>query len=134
MLEYTQWHSQRDGLEPVWLELEITESMTFDKDRSFEIAKLGVHISIDDFGTAYSSLHYLKDLPIDRLKIDRSFVNEVMRTAITQRSYLITSMAHHLQLKVTAEGVENEDQMVFFVLHAHEAQGYFFSKPIKPLI
>ncbi|MCM3173141.1 EAL domain-containing protein [Paenibacillus sp. MER 99-2] len=124
------------GLEPAWLELEITESMTFDKDRAFEqlrkIKEIGVHISIDDFGTGYSSLHYLKDLPIDRLKIDRSFVNEVMEdrnnAAIVST---ITSMAHHLQLKVTAEGVENEDQLVFLRdQHCHEAQGYFFSKPI----
>ena len=125
------------GLEPVWLELEITESMTFDKDRSFEqlrkIKEIGVHISIDDFGTGYSSLHYLKDLPIDRLKIDRSFVNEVMEDSNNAAIVsTITSMAHHLQLKVTAEGVENEDQMVFLRnQHCHEAQGYFFSKPIK---
>ncbi|MEW4429526.1 EAL domain-containing protein [Paenibacillus pabuli] len=124
------------GLEPDWLELEITESMTFDKDRAFEqlrkIKEIGVQISIDDFGTGYSSLHYLKDLPIDRLKIDRSFVNEVMEdrnnAAIVST---ITSMAHHLQLKVTAEGVENESQLVFLRdQHCHEAQGYFFSKPI----
>jgi len=124
------------GLEPVWLELEITESMTFDKDRAFEqlrkIKEIGVHISIDDFGTGYSSLHYLKDLPIDRLKIDRSFVNEVMEDSNNAAIVsTITSMAHHLQLKVTAEGVENEDQLAFLRdQHCHEAQGYFFSKPI----
>ncbi|MCZ4150420.1 GGDEF-domain containing protein, partial [Escherichia coli] len=97
------------------------------------IKEIGVHISIDDFGTGYSSLHYLKDLPIDRLKIDRSFVNEVMvdrnNAAIVST---ITSMAHHLQLKVTAEGVENEEQLSFLRdQHCHEAQGYFFSKPIE---
>ncbi|WP_434752126.1 bifunctional diguanylate cyclase/phosphodiesterase [Paenibacillus amylolyticus] len=125
------------GLEPVWLELEITESMTFDKDRAFEqlhkIKEIGVHISIDDFGTGYSSLHYLKDLPIDRLKIDRSFVNEIMEDSNNAAIVsTITSMAHHLQLKVTAEGVENEEQMMFLRnQHCHEAQGYFFSKPIE---
>ncbi|WP_339277076.1 EAL domain-containing protein [Paenibacillus sp. FSL W8-0426] len=128
---------EETGLDPAWLELEITESMTFDKDRAFEqlrnIKEIGVHISIDDFGTGYSSLHYLKDLPIDRLKIDRSFVNEVMvdrnNAAIVST---ITSMAHHLQLKVTAEGVENEEQLSFLRdQHCHEAQGYFFSKPIE---
>jgi diguanylate cyclase (GGDEF)-like protein len=125
------------GLEPVWLELEITESMTFDKDRAFEqlhkIKEIGVHISIDDFGTGYSSLHYLKDLPIDRLKIDRSFVNEIMEDSNNAAIVsTITSMAHHLQLKVTAEGVENEEQMMFLRnQHCHEAQGYFFGKPIE---
>ncbi|CAI6018540.1 hypothetical protein PAECIP112173_00158 [Paenibacillus sp. JJ-100] len=127
------------GLEPAWLELEITESMTFDKDRAFEqlhkIKEIGVHISIDDFGTGYSSLHYLKDLPIDRLKIDRSFVNEIMEDSNNAAIVsTITSMAHHLQLKVTAEGVENEEQLTFLrKQHCHEAQGFFFSKPIEAL-
>ncbi|KJD45038.1 putative bifunctional diguanylate cyclase/phosphodiesterase [Paenibacillus terrae] len=123
-------------LEPCYLELEITESMTFDKDRAFEqlknIKAIGVAISIDDFGTGYSSLHYLKNLPIDRLKIDRSFVNEVLvdskNAAIVST---IASMAHHLKLKVTAEGVENEGQLQFLQAQdCHEGQGYYFSRPI----
>ncbi|ASR48412.1 hypothetical protein B4V02_17760 [Paenibacillus kribbensis] len=123
-------------LEPCYLELEITESMTFDKDRAFEqlkkIKAIGVAISIDDFGTGYSSLHYLKNLPIDRLKIDRSFVNEVLvdskNAAIVST---IASMAHHLKLKVTAEGVENEEQLHFLqAQECHEGQGYYFSRPI----
>ncbi|OBA07925.1 hypothetical protein A9P44_00820 [Paenibacillus polymyxa] len=123
-------------LEPRYLELEITESMTFDKDRAFEqlkkIKAIGVAISIDDFGTGYSSLHYLKNLPIDRLKIDRSFVNEVLvdskNAAIVST---IASMAHHLKLKVTAEGVENEEQLQFLQAQdCHEGQGYYFSRPI----
>ncbi|WP_226001184.1 EAL domain-containing protein [Paenibacillus sp. BJ-4] len=123
-------------LDPCYLELEITESMTFDKDRAFEqlkkIKAIGVAISIDDFGTGYSSLHYLKNLPIDRLKIDRSFVNEVLvdskNAAIVST---IASMAHHLKLKVTAEGVENEEQLHFLqAQECHEGQGYYFSRPI----
>jgi diguanylate cyclase (GGDEF)-like protein len=123
-------------LDPCYLELEITESMTFDKDRAFEqlkkIKEIGVAISIDDFGTGYSSLHYLKNLPIDRLKIDRSFVNEVLvdskNAAIVST---IASMAHHLKLKVTAEGVENEEQLHFLqAQECHEGQGYYFSRPI----
>ncbi|MFK4342163.1 MULTISPECIES: putative bifunctional diguanylate cyclase/phosphodiesterase [unclassified Paenibacillus] len=123
-------------LEPCYLELEITESMTFDKDLAFEqlknIKAIGVAISIDDFGTGYSSLHYLKNLPIDRLKIDRSFVNEVLvdskNAAIVST---IASMAHHLKLKVTAEGVENEGQLQFLQAQdCHEGQGYYFSRPI----
>lgn len=129
---------QEIGLEPKYVELEITESMTFDKETAFEqlrrLKELGVFISIDDFGTGYSSLHYLKSMPIDRLKIDRSFVNEVMSdhndAAIVST---ITSMAHHLQLKVTAEGVENEEQLHFLrEQRCHEGQGYYFSKPVPP--
>src|SRR5690606_9493559 len=127
---------QEVGLEAKYLELEVTESMTFDIDTAFEqlqrLKRLGVHISIDDFGTGYSSLYYLKTLPIDRLKIDRSFVKEVMLdgsgAAIVST---IAMMAHHLQLKVTAEGVENEEQLEFLKLqNCHEGQGYLFSKPV----
>ncbi|OWA34691.1 hypothetical protein B9G55_15880 [Saccharibacillus sp. O16] len=124
------------GLDPKYVELEITESMTVDKDAAFEQLKrfkqLGLHISIDDFGTGYSSLHYLKNMPIDRLKIDRSFVSEVMSgqsdAAIVST---IASMAHHLKLKVTAEGVENEEQLEFLrSQRCHEAQGFLFSRPV----
>ncbi|GGN92410.1 putative bifunctional diguanylate cyclase/phosphodiesterase [Saccharibacillus kuerlensis] len=124
------------GLDPQYVELEITESMTEDKNAAFEQLKrfkqLGLHISIDDFGTGYSSLHYLKNMPIDRLKIDRSFVSEVMSgesdAAIVST---IASMAHHLKLKVTAEGVENKEQLEFLRLqNCHEAQGFLFSRPV----
>lgn len=124
------------GLEAQYLELEVTESMTFDIDTAFDqlqrLKQLGVHISIDDFGTGYSSLYYLKTLPIDRLKIDRSFVKEVMLdgngAAIVST---ITMMAHHLKLRVTAEGVENQEQLEFLKLqNCHEGQGYLFSRPV----
>lgn len=124
------------GLEARYLELEITETMTFDINTAFEqlhsLKRLGVHISIDDFGTGYSSLYYLKSLPIDRLKIDRSFVKEVMLdgndAAIVST---ITTMARHLKLKVTAEGVESKEQLEFLKLqNCHEGQGYLFSKPV----
>ncbi|MBY9080838.1 EAL domain-containing protein [Paenibacillus sp. HN-1] len=125
------------GLDPRFVDLEITESMTLDKEKAFEqlqrLKDIGVYISIDDFGTGYSSLHYLKNMPIDRLKIDRSFVSEVMEDSNNAAIVsTITSMAHHLKLKVTAEGVENEDQLQFLrQQRCHEAQGYFFSKPIE---
>ncbi|MGN7762665.1 putative bifunctional diguanylate cyclase/phosphodiesterase [Paenibacillus sp. 22594] len=125
------------GLDPCYVDLEITESMTLDKETAFDqlnrLKRLGVFISIDDFGTGYSSLHYLKDMPIDRLKIDRSFVSEVMEDSNNAAIVsTITSMAHHLKLKVTAEGVENKEQLQFLrQQHCHEAQGYLFSKPIK---
>lgn len=127
---------QKIGLDPKYVELEITESMTMDKEAALQqlqrLKEIGLFISIDDFGTGYSSLHYLKDLPIDRLKIDRTFVNEVM---VDHNDAAIVStnatMAHHLNLKVTAEGVENEDQLRFLQeQNCHEGQGYFFSKPV----
>lgn len=123
-------------LDPKYVELEITESMTLDKDTALDqmhrLKKLGVRISIDDFGTGYSSLHYLKNLPIDRLKIDKTFVNEILddnnNAAIVST---IATMAHHLKLKVTAEGVETAEQLSFLrIQQCHEGQGYYFSRPI----
>jgi len=126
------------GMEPRWLELEITESIMADVAFATEmlerLKKLGVRISIDDFGTGYSSLYYLKKFPIDKLKIDRAFVNDVLTdrndAAIVSG---ISAMARDLQLKVTAEGVENEDQVAFLKeMKCQEAQGYFFSRPVPP--
>lgn len=128
---------QEIGLDPSYVDLEITESMTLDKETAFDqlnrLKRLGVCISIDDFGTGYSSLHYLKNMPIDRLKIDRSFVSDVMEDSNNAAIVsTITSMAHHLKLKVTAEGVENKEQLQFLrQQHCHEAQGFLFSKPVK---
>jgi EAL domain-containing protein (putative c-di-GMP-specific phosphodiesterase class I) len=125
-------------LEPQWLELEITESIMADVAFATEmlgrLKKLGVRISIDDFGTGYSSLSYLKRFPIDKLKIDRSFVSDVLTdrndAAIVSG---ISAMARNLNLTVTAEGVENAGQVAFLKeLKCQEAQGYFFSKPVPP--
>jgi len=125
-------------LAPQWLELEITESIMADvayaTDMLKQLKKLGVRISIDDFGTGYSSLYYLKRFPIDKLKIDRAFVGDVLTdrndAAIVSG---ISAMARNLELTVTAEGVENEGQVAFLKqLKCQEAQGYFFSKPVPP--
>ncbi|MFC5402716.1 putative bifunctional diguanylate cyclase/phosphodiesterase [Cohnella soli] len=124
------------GLEPQWLELEITESIM--ADVAFATAMLeklkniGVRISIDDFGTGYSSLYYLKRFPIDKLKIDRSFVNDVLTdrndAAIVSG---ISAMARNLNLKVTAEGVESAGQAAFLKEQkCQEAQGYYYSRPV----
>ncbi|WP_138494121.1 putative bifunctional diguanylate cyclase/phosphodiesterase [Paenibacillus pinistramenti] len=127
---------QETGLDPRYLELEITESMTMDPHSAYgqlmDLKQLGILISIDDFGTGYSSLHYLKNLPIDRIKIDRSFLQEIFgdrsNAAIVSS---ITSMARHLKLKITAEGVENKEQLEFLKLqNCHDGQGYLFSKPV----
>jgi diguanylate cyclase (GGDEF)-like protein/PAS domain S-box-containing protein len=124
------------GLEPQYLDLEITESMTMDVEyasRSLhELKKLGVQVSIDDFGTGYSSLSYLRKFPIDKLKIDRSFVRDIMYdpgdAAIVST---IIAMTRHLNLKVIAEGVETEEQLSFLHRnHCHEVQGFWFSPPI----
>jgi diguanylate cyclase (GGDEF)-like protein len=129
---------EETGLDASLLELEITESIMADvgyASRTLERLKaIGVRISIDDFGTGYSSLHYLKRFPIDKLKIDRSFVSDVLvdrnDAAIVSG---IAAMARNLNLKVTAEGVESEGQVSFLKRHnCQEAQGYYFSKPVAP--
>ncbi|MFD0671556.1 putative bifunctional diguanylate cyclase/phosphodiesterase [Cohnella sp. GCM10027633] len=129
---------EETGLAPQWLELEITESIMADVAYATEmlerLKKIGVRISIDDFGTGYSSLYYLKRFPIDKLKIDRSFVNDILTdrndAAIVSG---ISAMARNLNLTVTAEGVESEGQVEFLrEQRCQEAQGYFFSRPVPP--
>ncbi|MGF6691772.1 diguanylate cyclase (GGDEF)-like protein/PAS domain S-box-containing protein [Metapseudomonas resinovorans] len=127
----------KHGLDAELLELEITESVLLNNaeraiDTLHQLKRLGVKIAIDDFGTGFSSLNYLKRLPIDKVKIDRSFVQEIIRdrhdAAITQG---IISMAHHLRLKVIAEGVETEPQFAFLKKsHCDEFQGYYFARPM----
>jgi EAL domain-containing protein (putative c-di-GMP-specific phosphodiesterase class I) len=125
------------GLPPAYLELEITESMIMQNaERAIEILQrfrdMGTLVSIDDFGTGYSSLGYLKQFPIDSLKIDRSFVRDVPQdgddVAITQA---IIAMAHSLHLKVIAEGVESEEQLAFLRGQGcDQIQGYLISAPL----
>lgn len=127
----------RTNLSSNYLELEITESMTMDTNHTIELLhdlkRLGVKIAVDDFGTGYSSMSYLKDFPIDCLKIDRSFVCNVQTNRDDAALIsMIISMAKHLNLKVIAEGVEDIDQ--FSYLGAGDCdtiQGYLFSKPIS---
>lgn len=119
------------------LDLEITEGMVIEQtEEMFEklnrIRELGVRVSIDDFGTGYSSLGYLKSLPIDKIKIDQSFVRDVIsdrRDAAITKS--IIGLAHHLNLKVVAEGVETEAQFWFLKRNfCDEVQGYLFQRPV----
>jgi diguanylate cyclase (GGDEF)-like protein/PAS domain S-box-containing protein len=124
-------------LAPECLEIELTESLVMaDVDRAIgilrELKALGVKLSIDDFGTGYSSLSYLKRFPIDVLKIDRSFVNDITidpdDAAIVSS---IVSLAHSLRLQVIAEGVETEAQLTYLREHdCDQIQGYFFSRPV----
>src|SRR5258708_32195324 len=119
------------------LELEITESLIME-DVRHNIASLrairamGISIAIDDFGTGFSSLSYLAKLPVDTLKIDRSFVID-MSTGPDGLALVSTiiNLAHSLKLKVVAEGVETEEQSrLLRLLNCDEMQGYLFSKPL----
>ena len=128
---------RESGLAPGYLELEITEGVTVREIEATvrllnELKQMGVLISIDDFGTGYSSLSYLKRFPIDKLKIDQSFVRDISTdaddAAIVQT---IISMGHGLRLKVIAEGVETAEQLAFLKQwQCDEIQGYYFSKPL----
>jgi diguanylate cyclase (GGDEF)-like protein/PAS domain S-box-containing protein len=125
------------GLEPKYLELELTESLLLtNADVMFsilqELREMGVKLAIDDFGTGYSSLGYLRQFQVNRLKIDRSFVRDV---AVNPDDAAITTaiirMAKALNLEVLAEGVEDEAQLSFLrAQHCYEIQGYYFSKPV----
>lgn len=127
----------KTGVNPECLELEITESMTMDVNYTIktliELRQLGVAISIDDFGTGYSSLSYLKRFPVNFLKIDKSFVRDIMNEENDANIVeTIISMAHNLGLKVIAEGVEDRQQLEFLKQHNCDfVQGYFFSRPIS---
>ena len=128
---------QETGLDPRCLDIELTESLVMaDVERAVGVLRdlkaLGVHLSVDDFGTGYSSLAYLKRFPIDMLKIDQSFVRDIVSDpddAAIVRS--IVSLAHSLRLHVIAEGVETEAQLAFLRHHdCDQMQGYLFGRPI----
>ncbi len=119
------------------LDIEVTERTAMrDVEQSAglmrQLAGMGIHISIDDFGTGYSSLNYLKRMPIEKLKIDRSFISDITSDhddrAIIEA---VTAMAHSMGIKVIAEGVESEDQLSFLrKIGCDEAQGFLFSRPV----
>jgi EAL domain-containing protein (putative c-di-GMP-specific phosphodiesterase class I) len=126
-----------DGQAAAGIELEITEGMIMDDVKyTFaalqEIRAMGITIAIDDFGTGFSSLSYLGRLPVDTLKIDRSFVNDMTSgpVGLALVSTIIT-LAHSVQLKVVAEGVETEEQSrLLRLLGCDQAQGFLFSKAV----
>lgn len=128
---------QDTGLEPQYLELEITESIAMEDVEKViltlqGLSALGVKISIDDFGTGYSSLNYLKNFPIQRLKIDKSFLDEIVYNE-KERAIVgaIIIMAHSLNLQVTAEGVETMEQVALLqACNCDDIQGYIYSRPI----
>jgi EAL domain-containing protein (putative c-di-GMP-specific phosphodiesterase class I) len=125
------------GLDPRCLELELTESILMQDIEQVaiqlqQLRDLGVLISIDDFGTGFSSLNYVKRLPVDRLKVDQSFVRD-LSTDPSDRAIVaaIVNLAHSLDIEVVAEGVETAEQLEFVRKSGcDEVQGYFFGRPM----
>ncbi|HEO66288.1 MAG TPA: EAL domain-containing protein, partial [Spirochaetes bacterium] len=125
------------GFNPKFLELEITESSIMQNlDDGIHtlnrLRKLGICIAIDDFGTGYSSLSYLKRLPIDTLKIDQSFIRDMIHDSSDAAIVTaIITMGQNLNMKVLAEGVEEKSHADFLQeYHCDEAQGYYYSRPM----
>jgi diguanylate cyclase (GGDEF)-like protein len=138
LIEQVTTALQRSGLDPQYLELELTEGMMMhDIEQSISIMhqlqQIGVKSSIDDFGTGYSSLSMLRDFPISRLKIDRSFIKDLpARQNDKAIAKAVTSLGHELGLKVLAEGVETIEQYDFLKSnHCDEIQGFYFSHPLR---
>ena len=127
------------GMPPQQLKLEITETALMeDADETIRLVHrlkdLGLHLVIDDFGTGYSSLSYLQRLPIDTLKVDRSFVSRIKSEPDGNRNIVeaIISLAHRLKMMVVAEGVETEEQFAILLeMNCQFGQGYLFSKPLS---
>ncbi len=123
-------------LDPRFLEIELTESavMTNPEESAAvleQLSRMGVLVSVDDFGTGYSSINYLRRFPIDKLKIDRSFVKDLDSEVDASIVHAIISLAHSLRLKVVAEGVETPEQLQFLrALGCDQYQGFHFSPPL----
>jgi diguanylate cyclase (GGDEF)-like protein/PAS domain S-box-containing protein len=127
---------QETGANPARLKLELTESLLLDDaegaiERMTQVRSHGVRFSLDDFGTGYSSLSYLKRLPLDQVKIDQSFVRDILANANDAAiARTIVSLAHSMDLRVIAEGVETEEQRAMLAeLGCHAWQGYLFHRP-----
>ncbi|MCK5508446.1 MAG: GGDEF domain-containing protein, partial [Desulfobacterales bacterium] len=125
------------GLDPQYLELELTESMVMQNVEEtiatlWQLKEMGLKLSIDDFGTGYSSMSYLKRFPLDTLKIDRSFIKDIMTdssdAAITKATI---GLAQGLELTTIAEGIETKEQLTFLRKQGcDQIQGYFISRPV----
>ena len=125
------------GLSPEHLEIELTESTVMDDaEQAIRVMRrlrdMGIRISVDDFGTGYSSLSYLKKLPLSTLKIDRSFITDVVTDADAAAIvHTIISLGSILRLEVVAEGIETEEQLTFLQDHrCAVGQGYYFAFPL----
>jgi EAL domain-containing protein (putative c-di-GMP-specific phosphodiesterase class I) len=125
------------GIEPRLLELELTESASMaDADKSVDLLAqlkgMGIRLAIDDFGTGFSNLNYLKRFPVDKLKLDQSFIADLLDSPDDQAiSRAVIAMAQGLRLAVVAEGVETAGQLAMLAEHGCDLmQGYYFSKPV----
>jgi diguanylate cyclase (GGDEF)-like protein/PAS domain S-box-containing protein len=127
---------EKEENQDIKITMEVTESLLFeDENRAIEmlerIKALGVNIALDDFGTGYSSMSYLNQLPIDYLKIDKSFIDEMDVHSNKNLAYMIVSMAKTLDLKVVAEGVEQKEQALsLYNVDCDVIQGYYYNKPL----
>jgi EAL domain-containing protein (putative c-di-GMP-specific phosphodiesterase class I) len=128
---------QDSALPPEYLELELTEGIVMqDVDNTIDclhnLKQLGIKLSIDDFGTGYSSLSYLKRFPINKLKIDKSFIHDIANDADDEKIVrAVIGLAQAMNLTVIAEGVETQEQLSFLRSHqCDEMQGYLCSKPL----
>ncbi len=126
-----------ENVDPAMLELELTEeifiqNIAHNRSQLSQLHQLGTHLAIDDFGVGYSSLGYLRDFPVDLLKIDRSFITNVTERhddAVITRA--VINLAHNLGIQVVAEGVETENQLNFLKTHqCNMVQGYLISRPV----
>jgi EAL domain-containing protein (putative c-di-GMP-specific phosphodiesterase class I) len=124
------------GCEPSWLTLEITESVLMDNpaaaaETMLRLSTMGVHLAVDDFGTGYSSLANLKRFPIHCLKIDRSFVSDIVDGDDAAIVKAVIALAQSMKLEVIAEGVESAAQLDFLGAHGcQRMQGFYFSRPV----
>jgi diguanylate cyclase (GGDEF)-like protein len=132
---------EETGVDPAHLEMELTESTVMHNVEAAVatlqgLKSLGISLSVDDFGTGYSSLAYLKNLPIDKLKIDRSFVRDIGTRDGSEEGVLaqaIISLGHNLHLHVVAEGAETDAQVRFLKRHkCDEVQGFYYGEPVAP--
>jgi EAL domain-containing protein (putative c-di-GMP-specific phosphodiesterase class I) len=126
------------GLDPKRLEVEITESIFLESSEALiavlhSLRSMGIRIALDDFGTGYSSLSYLQSFPFDKIKIDRSFIQQMLsRSGSTAIVHAITDLARALGMETTAEGVESTEQLAELRLHGcSSVQGYLFSRPVN---
>ena len=136
-LERLRFHLERSGVRPRCIELEITEGMLMEcGDRSAallsEIRALGVRLSVDDFGTGYSSLAYLKRFPLDKLKIDQTFVRQLRADGgDAEIVKAVIALGHNLGFEVIAEGVETAQQAELLARwRCDEIQGYHYGRPL----
>ncbi len=127
------------GIDPHYLTLELTESLLMDDVENKisimqQLRDIGLNLSIDDFGTGYSSLKYLSKLPLDELKIDRSFIMDVCDNSDNRAIVSsVISLADHLELKTVAEGVETKEQLdILYKMRCDQYQGFLFSRPVPP--